>query len=340
MTIPTGYVFMPTDEELLVFYLGRKSNGLPLPCDTVIEREIYGDGDKAPWQVFTDEDPWKICKTKDKNGNLLKTESTIYVLTTLIKASKNRIARTAGCGAWHAETGLEHVLDDHGWVIGYKKTLCFQITNKAGVTDEDVKKSHWIMHEYSLCQGKQSSKGEYVICRIKRDDSKFTRKRIKNSMDAAIYDDVIVSKPAKRARKEFVQEQSFMTSDEPKKLTLEDLDEAFASLDEPVSVMEQQESFGLQDLDGEFASLDEPNLAMKRQESFRFEDLEESAVAYLDEPVLPLEQQEIFGFEDLDESALAFLDEPVSALEQQESFGLQNLDEAYGYLDEPGFVLE
>ncbi|KAH7839950.1 hypothetical protein Vadar_010592 [Vaccinium darrowii] len=210
MSVPRGYLFMPTDEELLVFYLGRKSKGLPLPCDIVIERDMYGVHDKAPWQVFKDEDPWKISKTRDDKGNIVKTEGTIYVFTTLIKASKNRIARTAGCGVWHAETALEKVWDDHGRVIGYKRMMCFQITNESGMTDRSERKGHWIMHEYSLCGGNtDESRVEYVLCRIKRDDSKSTKKSrtVKNLEVASADDEVIAPKPTKRLRTEFVEEQ-------------------------------------------------------------------------------------------------------------------------------------
>ncbi|KAH7840224.1 hypothetical protein Vadar_014311 [Vaccinium darrowii] len=196
MIIPPGYLFRPTDEDLLVFYPGRKIKGLPLPCDVFIERDIYGVGDKAPWQIFSEEDPWEICK----NG--MKTEGTIYVFTNLIKASKNRIARIAGCGVWHAETALEHVVDDYGHVIGYKRMLCFQITNESGVMDKSVTKGHWIMHEYSLSGGGNNT--EYVLCRIKRVDSKSTKKSLRKRKNVG--DDLIVPKPGKRIRTEFVQE--------------------------------------------------------------------------------------------------------------------------------------
>ncbi|KAH7840073.1 hypothetical protein Vadar_012313 [Vaccinium darrowii] len=63
MIIPPGFLFRPTDELLVSYYLERKFMGLPLPCDLIIKRDIYGTGDKAPWQIFTDEDPWEIFKT-------------------------------------------------------------------------------------------------------------------------------------------------------------------------------------------------------------------------------------------------------------------------------------
>ncbi|KAH7850104.1 hypothetical protein Vadar_028039 [Vaccinium darrowii] len=107
-----------------------------------------GVGDKSPWQIFSDEDPWEICK------NRMKIEGTIYVFTNLIKASKSRVARIAGCGVWHAETALEQVVDDYS----------------------RDKKSRFKVHQ------------------------EISRKR-KN-----VGDDLIVPKPGKRIRTEFVQE--------------------------------------------------------------------------------------------------------------------------------------
>ncbi|KAI8561190.1 hypothetical protein RHMOL_Rhmol04G0318800 [Rhododendron molle] len=207
-TVPSGYFFRPTDKQLLEDYLRRKCAGKSLPCDVVIEREMYGPGNKVPWQIFTNEDPWAICETKDKKTDKLKTEGTIYVFTTLIKASENsdRIARTAGCGSWHGETALEPVLDKKGCVIGNKRMLCFQIT------EESLKECHWIMHEYSLPVGNATNgKGEYVLCRIKRDDSKDTKisPRKRKNVEVATTDhvDLAVAKPAKHVRTKFVQEQ-------------------------------------------------------------------------------------------------------------------------------------
>ncbi|XP_058203063.1 pentatricopeptide repeat-containing protein At5g16860-like [Rhododendron vialii] len=168
-----------------------------LPCEVVIEREIYG-----------------ICRTKDRKRNKWKKEGTIYVLTSLIKASEKEIVRTAGCGSWNGGTALEQVVDtdqDDISVIGYKRMLRFEITNESGAIDGSVEKGHWIMHEYSLRDGNTmtAGKGEYVLCRIKRDDSKNTKispRRGKNVEAATPVDDLIVPKP-KRVRTEFVQEQ-------------------------------------------------------------------------------------------------------------------------------------
>ncbi|KAF7149784.1 hypothetical protein RHSIM_Rhsim02G0204700 [Rhododendron simsii] len=209
--LPSGYRFRPTNKELLDF-LKKKSTDQTLPCDVFIEREIYGADDKAPWQIFTDEDPWEICRTKDEKTNLWKTEGTIYVFTSLIKGSAKKRPRTAGCGSWHGETALEQVLEmgkDEINLIGYKRILCFKISNEMGAIDRSVTKGHWIMHEYSLPDG-----GECVLCRIKRDDSKDTKisptkgKNVKNVDQAATTDDdLTVSKAAKRVRTNLVEEK-------------------------------------------------------------------------------------------------------------------------------------
>lgn len=89
-------------------YLARRSARESLPCDVVIDREIYGASNKAHWQVFTEQDTLEICKIlKDEKNDLWKTEGNIYVFTTLIKASekrnvggKDRFTKQAGCGSW------------------------------------------------------------------------------------------------------------------------------------------------------------------------------------------------------------------------------------------------
>ncbi|KAG5554566.1 hypothetical protein RHGRI_012207 [Rhododendron griersonianum] len=237
MTIPIGYVFRPTDEELLVDYLEKKATGQPLPCDVVIEREMYGAGDKAPWQIFTDKDPWEICKTEDNKGKV-KTEGTIYVFTTLIKARKNsdriarksRIARTASCGTWHGETALEQVLDDEGCVIGNKRTLCFEITDESGAMDKSVNGGHWIMHEYSLPDVAKPAK------RVRTESVQMECENVvAPETEVVPFSEELV-----------VQDQSFVMSGNPNEFnfTLEDFDEALEYLGEKVSVEEQQESLG------------------------------------------------------------------------------------------------
>ncbi|KAG5527890.1 hypothetical protein RHGRI_028725 [Rhododendron griersonianum] len=101
--------------------------------------------------------------------------------------------------------------DDEGGVIGSKRTLCFRINNESGVIDEEgERKGHWIMHEYSLGDGKSpAGKGECLLCRIRRldKDPKKSVMKAKNVEAGSVDDNVAVQKPAKRARTELVPEQ-------------------------------------------------------------------------------------------------------------------------------------
>ncbi|KAG5562876.1 hypothetical protein RHGRI_005568 [Rhododendron griersonianum] len=295
MTVPPGYLFRPTDQELLLKYLEQKCTNEALPCGVVIEREIYGAGDKAPWQIFTDEeeDPWEICKTKDKKTDLWKTEGTIYVFTTLIKASKNRIARKAGCGSWHGETAREEVKNDKDCAIGHKTTFYFEVAADEPIAmDGPVKKGHWIMQEYSLRYGNtDKSKGKYVLCRIKRFDSKYTKvspRKRKNVEAAATDNDLVVPKPAKRVRTEIMQEKkmeceiaaaSDMMSNDANELTVEEL--------EAIWEEEEQESYAARHCDNSaLVPLDSNTLTSNT--NFHM------PAAYLDESFPVVEQQQGF----------------------------------------------
>lgn len=64
--VPAGFKFEPTDEELIKCYLLPKLNGMPLPCDIVTEKVVYGQNSTS-WEIFDDQkDPW-IQSPKCKN---------------------------------------------------------------------------------------------------------------------------------------------------------------------------------------------------------------------------------------------------------------------------------
>ncbi|KAF7150131.1 hypothetical protein RHSIM_Rhsim02G0204000 [Rhododendron simsii] len=174
MIVPKGYRFSPTDQELLLKYLEKKRMNEALPCGVVIEREIYGAVDKAPCQ--------------------------------------NRIVRKASCGSWHRETAREVVKNDKDCAIGYKMTLYFEIAAHEPIAmDRPMEKGHWIMQEYSPRDSNtDKSKGKYVLCRIKRFDSKYTKvstRKRKNVKATTTDNDLIVLKPAKRVIPEVMQEK-------------------------------------------------------------------------------------------------------------------------------------
>ncbi|KAL2530945.1 NAC domain superfamily [Forsythia ovata] len=54
-----GYRFMPTDQQVIELYLQAKANGLPLPSDAILDKDLYGKNG-TPWVVFSENDPWKL----------------------------------------------------------------------------------------------------------------------------------------------------------------------------------------------------------------------------------------------------------------------------------------
>ncbi|KAK0592415.1 hypothetical protein LWI29_018808 [Acer saccharum] len=151
---PLGFRFMPSDEELVKGYLLRKIRGQELPWNGIQFCDLYGD--KSPWEIFhgtdhelSEEDDYKF-----------------YVFTRLKKASLHRVSRVAGCGTWHGDRKLEKIFADKKkkeGLTGLKKNFTFRIKNGS-------KKSHWIMHEFSLAgeslMGIDYKSCDFVLCRI------------------------------------------------------------------------------------------------------------------------------------------------------------------------------
>ncbi|KAL3818337.1 hypothetical protein ACJIZ3_004242 [Penstemon smallii] len=148
---PAGVRFNPTDEELIMFYLMKKVKGFSLPCDRVVERQLYGENG-TPWKIFPQGDKsWNDCEGVEKN--------VVFV-----------ISRTAGCGTWEGKSLTQDVTNRSGAVIGQKRAFTFKPTKE--FKSEAKEKGRWIMHELSLPEeinNALKNDNHYVICRITRD---------------------------------------------------------------------------------------------------------------------------------------------------------------------------
>jgi hypothetical protein len=140
--LPLGFRFMPTDEELISHYLVKKVKGEELSWDGIPDYDLYGE-----------KPPWEICGDQEK----------VYFFTTLKKLSKNRVARTAGCGVWHENCTVK-IYDNRGDIIGARKLFNFNV--KEGST---TKNSNWIMHEFSLVGEQQGT--NCVLCTLQKKGS-------------------------------------------------------------------------------------------------------------------------------------------------------------------------
>ncbi|XP_065867606.1 NAC domain-containing protein 102-like isoform X2 [Euphorbia lathyris] len=138
ISLPVGFQFSPTDEELLGLFLSQREN-LP-PFYPIQVADVYAD--KEPWLLF-DKDVQQIH----------------YVFVELKKKTNKSkmIKRTAGCGTWSGQDVAKPVKDRHGLLLGFKKLLIFEFPNDAG------DKGHWIMHEYSSTKKNDA----YVLCAIR-----------------------------------------------------------------------------------------------------------------------------------------------------------------------------
>ncbi|KAJ8429319.1 hypothetical protein Cgig2_025075 [Carnegiea gigantea] len=148
LSLPPGFRFYPTDEELLVQYLCRKVAGHHFSLQLIVEIDLYKfDPWVLPSKAMFGEKEWYFFSPRDRkypNGS--------------------RPNRVAGSGYWKA-TGTDKVITTQGKRVGIKKALVFYVGKapKGSKTD-------WIMHEYRLTEPTRrmgSSKlDDWVLCRI------------------------------------------------------------------------------------------------------------------------------------------------------------------------------
>ncbi|CAN1176606.1 NAC transcription factor 47 [Linum perenne] len=162
-TLPPGFRFHPTDEELILHYLHKKLSSIPFPVSIIADVDIYKfDPWELPAKATFGEKEWYFFSPRDRkypNGA--------------------RPNRAAASGYWKA-TGTDKLISAFGGQqdnrsnIGVKKALVFY----KGKPPKGVK-TNWIMHEYRLSdppsnysnkpiRAKDSSMrlDDWVLCRI------------------------------------------------------------------------------------------------------------------------------------------------------------------------------
>ncbi|KEH15120.1 NAC transcription factor-like protein, partial [Medicago truncatula] len=158
--LPPGFRFHPTDEELILHYLCKRTASAPCPVQIIAEVDIYKFN---PWDLpakaMFGEREWYFFSPRDRkypNGF--------------------RPNRAAGSGYWKA-TGTDKPIRasrSRKENIGVKKALVFY----KGKPPKGVK-TNWIMHEYRLSEALHKSYSkpsktseapmrldDWVLCRI------------------------------------------------------------------------------------------------------------------------------------------------------------------------------
>ncbi|KAK1550109.1 hypothetical protein Q3G72_013859 [Acer saccharum] len=159
---PSGYRFMPRDQELVVSYLKPKVLNLYLPPNVILEVELYR---------FNPDQLAELFKPQEEN--------TWYFFTPRDRKYRNgdRPNRAAGDGYWKA-TGADKAVMHGKSKVGFRKALVFY-KGKA----PKGSKTDWIMHEYRLNNPPKRERAgiddmkldDWVLCRIYKKAGKFSR---------------------------------------------------------------------------------------------------------------------------------------------------------------------
>ncbi|XP_010448140.1 PREDICTED: NAC domain-containing protein 72 [Camelina sativa] len=160
LSLPPGFRFYPTDEELLVQYLCRKVAGYHFSLQVIGDIDLYKfDPWDLPSKALFGEKEWYFFSPRDRkypNGS--------------------RPNRVAGSGYWKA-TGTDKIITSDGRRVGIKKALVFY----AGKAPKGTK-TNWIMHEYRLIEHSRSHGSskldDWVLCRIYKKTSGSQRQAV------------------------------------------------------------------------------------------------------------------------------------------------------------------
>ncbi|XP_052208192.1 NAC domain-containing protein 54-like [Diospyros lotus] len=152
MSLPPGFRFHPTDEELVVYYLDRKITGRTIELDIIPEVDLYKC---EPWDL-----PDKsFLPSKDMEWYFYSPRDRKY-------PNGSRTNRATRAGYWKA-TGKDRSVQSQKRPVGMKKTLVYY----KGRAPHGIRTS-WVMHEYRLTDQPSSDtvqsvlKDSYALCRV------------------------------------------------------------------------------------------------------------------------------------------------------------------------------
>ncbi|KAK4769981.1 hypothetical protein SAY87_030513 [Trapa incisa] len=148
-TLPPGFRFHPTDEELITFYLMKKIS------DTNFTARAIGDVD------LNKSEPWEL-PGKAKMG---EKEWYFFSLRDRKYPTGVRTNRATNSGYWKTTGKDKEIFNStNSELAGMKKTLVFY----RGRAPRGLK-SNWVMHEYRIHSKPSflsSSRDEWVVCRV------------------------------------------------------------------------------------------------------------------------------------------------------------------------------
>lgn len=150
VSLPPGFRFHPTDEELVAYYLKRKINGKKIELEIIPEVDLYKC---EPWDL-----PGKsLLPSKDLEWYFFSPRDRKY-------PNGSRTNRATKAGYWKA-TGKDRKVNSQMRAVGMKKTLVYYRGRAPHGARTD-----WVMHEYRLdereCENATGLQDAYALCRI------------------------------------------------------------------------------------------------------------------------------------------------------------------------------
>ncbi|CAL9223411.1 unnamed protein product [Arabidopsis halleri] len=172
-SVPPGFRFHPTDEELVGYYLRKKIASQKIDLDVIRDIDLYRI---EPWDLqeqcrigYEEQNEWYFFSHKDKK----------YPTGT-------RTNRATMAGFWKA-TGRDKAVYDKTKLIGMRKTLVYYKGRAP-----NGQKSDWIMHEYRLESDENAPPQEegWVVCRAFKKRATGQAKNTETWTSSYFYDEV------------------------------------------------------------------------------------------------------------------------------------------------------
>lgn len=175
-SVPPGFRFHPTDEELVGYYLRKKVASQKIDLDVIRDIDLYKI---EPWDLqercrigYEEQNEWYFFSHKDKK----------YPTGT-------RTNRATMTGFWKA-TGRDKAVYDKTKLIGMRKTLVFYKGRAP-----NGQKSDWIIHEYRLESDENAPPQEegWVVCRAFKKRATGQTKNTETWSSSYFYDEAVSS---------------------------------------------------------------------------------------------------------------------------------------------------
>ncbi|KAK8630464.1 hypothetical protein V6N13_079256 [Hibiscus sabdariffa] len=151
VSLPPGFRFHPTDEELVVYYLKNKINGRRIELEIIPEVDLYKC---EPWDL-----PGRsLLPSKDMEWYFFSPRDRKY-------PNGSRTNRATKSGYWKA-TGKDRKVNSQTCAVGTKKTLVYYRGRAPHGS-----RTNWVMHEYRLdereCElASLGLQDAYALCRV------------------------------------------------------------------------------------------------------------------------------------------------------------------------------